>query len=335
MRPRERVEAVLNFSEPDRIPVIPPFQGFWALVASGLKVTEAFATPLKGAEAQLWMLERTPFDALEVLWDWMTPAEACGCKVVIPEASNPATMEPAVRSLDEVGKLEVPDVSKHPRSVDDFKIARLLNGKLKKDRFTYITLTFPFTLAGELRGVEKMMLDILKKPDLLKPLIEYSSQVLQEYLRWASDTGVDGVFWCDPSASAGLISPKHFRSFAMPCGKTILQKTKESDMKALLHICGNTSDRLDALLEMSPDLMSLDCNVNLADATKVLGGRVPFMGNVSTTDLFTKKPEDIRASAKACIKSVRSRGFALGAACDVPIGSPIENVVALCNAVIK
>jgi MtaA/CmuA family methyltransferase len=335
MRPRERVEAVLNFSEPDRIPVIPPFQGFWALVASGLKVTEAFATPMKGAEAQLWMLEKTPFDALEVIWDWLTPVEACGCKVVIPEASNPATMEPVVRSLDEVGKLEVPDISKHARSVNDFKIATFLNGKLSKDRFTYITLTCPFTLAAELRGVENMMLDILKKPDMLKPLIEYSSQVLQEYLRWASDTGVDGMFWCDPSASAGLISPKQFRTFAMPYGKTILQKTKETDMKALLHICGNTSDRLDALLEMSPDLMSLDYHVKLADAAKVLGGHVPFMGNVDTTDLFMKKPEDVRAAAKACLRSVTGRGFALGAACDVPIGSPIENVVALCNAVIK
>jgi hypothetical protein len=29
------------------------------------------------------------------------------------------------------------------------------------------------------------------------------------------------------------------------------------------------------------------------------------------------------------------RGFALGAACDIPIGSPIENVKALCNAVLE
>lgn len=335
MRPRERVEAVLNFSEPDRIPVIPPFQGFWALVASGLKVTEAFATPLKGAEAQFWMLERTPFDALEVLWDWMTPAEVCGCKVVIPEASNPATMEPAVRSLDEVGKLEVPDVSKHPRSVDDFKIARFLNGKLSKDRFTYITLTFPFTLAGELRGVEKMMLDILKKPAELHQLIEYSQMVLEEYLKFANDTGVDGIFWCDPVASAGLISPKQFRSFTMPYEKSLLQKTREADLKALLHICGNTSDRLDAILEISPDLMSLDCAVDLTKAMKALYGRVPIMGNVSTTDLFLKKPDDIRAASKSCIKSAGMRGFALGAACDIPIGSPIENVKALCNSVLE
>lgn len=335
MRPRERVEAVLNFTQPDRIPVISPFQGFWAIVASGLKVTEAFAAPSKAAESQIRMLEMAPFDGLEVFWDWLTPAEACGCKVVFPEEGNPATMDTAIKSLSEVDKLEVPDIRRHARSMDDLNLATNLNKRLCMDRFTYITLVLPFTLAGELRGVEKMMLDILKKPAELHPLIEYSQRVLEEYLKFANDTGVDGVFWCDPVASAGLISPKQFRSFTMPYEKSLLQKTREADLKALLHICGNTSDRLDAILEISPDLMSLDCAVDLTKAMKALYGRVPIMGNVSTTDLFLGKPDEIRASSKSCIKSAGMRGFALGAACDIPIGSPIENVKALCNSVLE
>jgi len=329
MKPRERVEAMLSFSETDRVPVIPPFQGFWALVASGLKVTEAFATPEKGAQAQLWMLGETPFDAIEVLWDWLTPVEACGCKVVIPEASNPATMEPAIKSLSEVDKLEVPDPGKHARSLNDFKIARQLNDKISKDKFTYITMTLPFTLAAELRGVEKMMIDLIKRPMEVKNLIDYASSVLEEYLRLSVETGVDGMFWCDPTSSAGLISPMHYREFSMPYEIAILRKTKERGLKDILHICGDTSDRLDSILKVSPALMSLDYQVDLAKAEKIFRGHVPFMGNVNTADIYMKKPEDIRAAAKGCIKSAGRRGFALGAACDIPIGSPIENVKAL------
>lgn len=334
MRSRERVEAVLKFSETDRIPVIPPFQGFWALVASGLKITEAFAEPEKGAQAQLWMLERAPFDAIEVFWDWLAPVEACGCKVAFPEASNPATMEPVVKSLLDVEKLEVPDPKKHARSLNNFTIARQLNERIGREKFTYITLVLPFTLAAELRGVEKMMLDMIKKPAELKLLIDYAEKVLEEYLKMAKDTGVDAIFWCDPTSSAGLISPKHYREFSMPYQAAILRKTREIGLKALLHICGNTSDRLDAILSVSPDLMSLDYQVDLARATSIFQGRVPIMGNVSTTDLFMKKPEDIKIAAKGCMKSAGKRGFALGAACDIPIGSPLENVKALCDSVI-
>jgi MtaA/CmuA family methyltransferase len=332
MRTRERVEAILKFTEPDRIPVIPPFQGFWALVAAGLKVPEAFARPEKGAEAQIQMLKKVPFDALEVLWDWLTPVEACGCKVRIPDESNPATMEPVVKSLDDIAKLELPNIAAHARSVNDFEIAKYLHGKLGEEKYTYITLALPFTLSGELRGVERMMLDILKNPTKLHPLIDYSKRVMLEYAKLAKETGVDAIFWCDPTASAGLISPKHFKSFAMPYIQTILQETRKLGLKAFLHICGNTSDRLDSIKEISPDLMSLDTQVDLSYAQKVFGERVTIMGNVNTTDIFAKKPEDVLKDAKACLK-VAGRGFALGAACDIPIGSPIDNVKALCDSV--
>jgi uroporphyrinogen decarboxylase len=332
MIPRERVEAVLNFKEVDIVPVIPPFQGFWALDAVGLSIPSHYANPMKGAEAQIKMIEAAPFDALEVFWDWLTPAEACGCKVVFPEKSNPNTSEHVLKTIDEVSKLKMPDISGHARSINDFKVAASLNKSLSKERYTYITLPLPFTLSGELRGVEKMMLDMLKKPNEVGLLLDYSAKVMLEYAKFAAETGVDGICWCDPTASAGLISPKHFKNFALPRIKEVLQKTRSLGMDALLHICGNTSDRLDAILDASPDLMSLDTSVDLAKAMQVLLDKVPIMGNVSTTDLFTKKPEDIEAASLDCIKRAGKHGFALGAGCDIPIGSPLANVVALCSA---
>ena len=332
MIPRERVEAVLNFKEVDILPVIPPFQGFWALDAAGLSIPSSYTNPMKGAEAQIKMLEVAPFDALEVFWDWLTPAEACGCKAVFPEKSNPSTSEHIVKSMDDVSKLKVPDITKHVRSMNDFEVATYLHKKLGKERYTYLTLPLPFTLSGELRGVEKMMLDMLKKPNEMGLLLDFSVKVMIEYAKLGAETGVDGICWCDPTASAGLISPNHFKKFPLPRIKEVLQKTRSLGMDALLHICGNTSDRLDLILDASPDLMSLDNSVDLARAIQILKDHVPIMGNVSTTDIFTKKPEDIEAASLECIRKAGKHGFALGAACDIPIGSPVANVVALCAA---
>ncbi len=332
MDSRERVEAALAFREVDIVPTIPPFQGFWALMAAGFKVSETFREPMKGAEAQIAMLDKVPFDSFEVLWDWLSPVEACGCKVTIPDDGNPVTVERVVKSIEDVEKLQLPDVKSHPRSVSDFKVAEYLVGKYAKGNYTYATLALPFTLAGELRGVEAMMLDILKNPQLVHKLIDYSSKVLLEYAKAAKESGVDAIFWCDPTASADLISPRHFKNFAVPYIKGLVEKTKGMGLGAFVHICGNTTDRLDTILEIAPHLMSVDTKVDLARAKAVLGNRVAVLGNVDTTGLLLRKHDDIFAEAKACLAKAGKVGFALGAGCDIPIGSPLENVRALWEA---
>lgn len=329
MNSRQRVEAALRFEEPDYIPVIPPFQGFWALMAAGYKVSETFANPLKGEDAQIRMLEKAPWDAFEVLWDWLAPVEACGCKVQYPDDGNPITVERIVKTIDDVDRLKMPKIMDHMRSVSDFGVAKRLVSRYGKDYYTYATLALPFTMAGELRGVEAMMLDILKKPLLVHKLLHYSSTVLLEYAKLAKEAGVDAICWCDPTGSADLISPRHFKNFAVPYTKAIVQKTKDMGLKAFVHICGNTSDRLDGIQEIAPDLMSLDTKVDLGNAMRVLTGKVPIMGNVNTTNILLKTPDVIVAEGKECIAKAGRRGFALGAGCDLPIGSPVENVKAI------
>uniref|UniRef100_A0A7C3EZB9 Uroporphyrinogen decarboxylase (URO-D) domain-containing protein n=1 Tax=Candidatus Methanomethylicus mesodigestus TaxID=1867258 RepID=A0A7C3EZB9_9CREN len=331
MDSRERVKEALNFNEVDFVPVIPPFQGFWALMAAGYKISETFREPMKGAHAQMAMLEKAPFDGFEVIWDWLSPVEACGCKVNVPDDGNPITMERVVKTIDDAEKLQIPDIGKHARSVSDFEVARTLVDKYGKSHYTYATLALPFTLAGELRGVEALMLDILKKPQLVHRLLDFSSKVLLEYAKAVKETGVDAIFWCDPTASADLISARHFKAFAVPYIKGLVAKTKEMGLGAFLHICGNTTDRLDSILEISPDLMSVDTKVDLANA-KILDKRVALMGNVNTSNLLLKKPTEIIAEAKECISKAGRIGYALGAGCDIPIGSPLENVRALWDA---
>ncbi len=333
MNSRERIEAALAFKEVDRIPTMPPFQGFWALMAAGFKVSETYREPMKGAEAQEKMLDKVPFDSFEVMWDWMTPVEACGCKVTIPDDGNPVTTERVVKSITDAEKLQMPEIGKHPRSVNDFMVAEHLVKKYKEKNYTYATLTLPFTMAGELRGVEAMMLDIVRNPQLVHRLITYSSNVLLEYAKEIKKTGVDAICWCDPTGSADLISPKHFRNFAVPYIKELVAKTKEMGLGAFIHICGNTTDRLDSILEIAPHLMSVDTKVDLANAMRVLGGKVAVIGNVDTSGILLRTQASVLEEAKQCISKAGRTGYIMGAGCDLPIGSPLENVRMLLEAV--
>ncbi|MBC7112543.1 MAG: uroporphyrinogen decarboxylase family protein [Candidatus Methanomethyliales bacterium] len=332
MTPRERVEAALSFEGVDFVPVLPPFQGFWAVGVYETKISEIFKDPMRGAEAQLNILNKVPFDGLEVLWDWLAPVEACGCKVHFPDRGNPVTIDRIVKVPEDIDRLSMPDLSKHSRTKNNFEVAHHLKKTLGAERYVYVTLTLPFTLAGELRGVEALMLDILKRPEDVHKLLSFATEVLREYAKFSAEIGVDAIFWCDPTASADLISPRHFKNFVAPYTKAILKKTRDLGLKAFLHICGNTSDRLNVILDLSPDLMSLDTKVDLVVAKDILNKKVPIMGNVSTTDILMKKPIDIIAASKECIRRAGKIGFLLGAGCDIPIDSPIENVKSLCDS---
>ncbi len=69
----------------DRVPIGPPFQGYWAMGLAGVTVSKSIEDPKLAAKAQVDVVERCGFDGLETMWDWLSPVEALGCEVKIPE----------------------------------------------------------------------------------------------------------------------------------------------------------------------------------------------------------------------------------------------------------
>jgi len=80
MNGRERFETALDLGRADQVPVAPPFQGFWALDAFEVSVPTSLADPAKAAQAIIQAQEVCPFDALEVVWDWIMNIDLLGCK---------------------------------------------------------------------------------------------------------------------------------------------------------------------------------------------------------------------------------------------------------------
>jgi uroporphyrinogen-III decarboxylase len=67
----------------------------------------------------------------------------------------------------------------------------------------------------------------------------------------------------------------------------------------ILHICGDTSDRLDLMADSGAVAISLDNVVDLAFAKKQVGNRVLISGNVSpVTTMLMGTPEDVMREAR-------------------------------------
>lgn len=327
MNSRDRFISAINKEEIDRVPVGPPFQGCWALALAGIKVLDSIKDPALAARAQLEVVESCKFDSIETMWDWLSPVEAIGGEVKIPEYGTIPTWTNVINDQSDIDKLEVPDPSKDYRMRASSETTKLLVNKLGTEKYLMMTMVSPFTLAGELRGVEALMMDCVLDPDFVRNVINLSMETVERYLETIVKEDVDAVIMADPTASGSLISKDDFLSFSQPymkeCGKIV----KRSGKNFIVHICGDTSDRLDSVMGIGADVFSMDYQVDIGDAVKKMGHKQTVLGNVKPAQtLFSGTIEDVRKESLECIQKSGGKGFILGAGCDIAVGTPLENV---------
>lgn len=327
MTSKERFLAAINHQDVDYMPTCGPFQAVWAMGESKLTVADSIENPELAAQSQIKPVQDCDFDGLEVMWDWLSPAGTLGCDIKFPELGAPITMKPIVEDLESLAKLQVPDFSQDHRFKSSVQTAKLLIDQFGKDRYLYCTAVAPFTLAGEIRGVEKLMRDCFKNKSLVKAMLEFTTTVLTRYYEYLSTLDVDGIFICDPTASGSLISKKVFDKFSKPYIKTIADVVKKGGKHAIVHICGDISDRLESIKEINPDVLSVDTHVDLEYAKSLFDKEIATLGNINVVNtLYMGTQEEVKAQILTCLKKTGGKGHILGGACDIAPGSPLELV---------
>jgi MtaA/CmuA family methyltransferase len=250
-----------------------------------------------------------------------------GCDVKIPEIGSIPTWSHIIEDYATLNKLEVPDPKKDYRIKSAMETTRILIDEMAKEKFLYMTMVSPFTLVGELRGVETLMMDTILEPNFVLDMLKFANETVSTYCEHLMSSGVDGITLCDPTASGSLVSKEDFNRFSQPyikaCGKVV---TKNGGY-LMTHICGDTSDRLESVVDIGAHIFSLDYQVNLEFASKAIGDRQTLLGNVKPPQtLYSGTPKDVEDESKECIRKTGGKAFILGAGCDIAPGTPIENV---------
>jgi MtaA/CmuA family methyltransferase len=328
MNGRERFARALSLAElPDRVPVAPPFQGYWALDAFGVTVPESIAEPKKAIAAISKAQAACPFDAMEVVWDWFAFLDVLGCKSGIADAGSPIVLENPLTSIDQVADLQPVDTSGDERVKASIVAAEALLKEFKDEYFCYATIPLPFTLAGHMRDAAHLMSDIMKRADQAHQLLDYSTQVILEHLKLYAALGVDGFFICDPSASGNLLSPRHFEAFVAPYTRRVIEAVHELGLPTILHICGNTTKILPMVADLAPSALSFDHAVDPAAAKEAIGDSVCLLGNLDPADTLLADVDTVTEAALKCLDAcMAGGGYVLGAGCDLSVETPIENI---------
>ncbi|MBN1103133.1 MAG: hypothetical protein JXL84_06945 [Deltaproteobacteria bacterium] len=339
---RERMDALLGYRRPDRVPINMITVGFPCRNA-GLSVAVGYDDPEKYFHSFLWTAEQYGWD----LFPQNCPHVVLGVtdfggKVRLPqgefEGALVVTSFP-VSSEEDVGRLEVPD----PRMSDRIGKAMALS-RLQAEQGLPVTFVSrsPFTVASNLCGLEAFSRWMMKKPELCERLMDLAIDHIFRVLGWWVEVfGADRIFafMTSPSESNQVISPRQFQRFALPRHLEYHKRLNALGLKRFwFHICGDQNLNLPALAEAAPwphpSLLSFGHEVDLLEASRLFPKDILY-GNVEPAVIQMGTPQQIYDVTRETLEKGKRHpaGFVLSAGCELPPMAPPVNVFAVSKAV--
>ena len=209
------------------------------------------------------------------------------------------------------------------------KALRQTKAKIGNNYVVTMTAWGPFTLGARLVGEETMMKATFKKPAFVEKVVDFATDILIHlYEPIVADKTLEVISLADPTASGDLISKKQFEKFAVPYLKKFTDWAKSKGVHTLVHICGNTTDRLDLFPLTGASCISLDHKTDIAKAKEALHGKMCFGGNVDPVKIMLNGTvQDVENACKDIIKTAGTDGgFVLMPGCDIPPTVPYENI---------
>jgi len=335
MNSYERVMATIRGEQPDRVPVIPAARD-WCIRQAGFKFGEVMDSPEKYVFSQYYCVKEFNYDAVWDLFAVHAESEALGSKLRIADDLPPSVIEPIIQDYSrDLPRLRLPNPYKDGRLPKILSIINRLKELCENDIPVLGYCQAPYRHAAMLRGLENVLRDMRKAPESLRELLEISLTGLIHWGIAVSEAGADVICISDPTVSHDVMSKNMWLEFGFPYLKRLVDALKKTSKPLLLHVCGDTTDRLDTFVEAGFDVLSLDTKVDFGLAREKVGDKVCLMGNVcpNTTLLFGTSA-DAENDSKKVIQQAGLRGkFILSSGCFLSPDTPPDNVRAMVNAV--
>jgi len=303
-----------HFSALDHAGVV-PILGYPGLNSEGATVKECLLNPELHAKIIRKTLDHFHPDAALPLLDLTVEAEAYGLKAEYSEREPPHLRSciPLKCWVD-----EKPDGSRIPLMVET---ARLSSSQISEVPVGFY-VTGPFTLAGQIVGIQNLFMGLIKDQDNVLNLVRSCTTTIVDYTKQLKETGLDFLVIADPTPS--LLSPKQFNDFA----KTPLAKVVDAfSGDSILHMCGRSGHLLKQMAETGVTGVSIDENIKLSTAVNSLPSSMVILGNYSPTKLAFEKPDEIRTEVREMLSTVdREAQVVASTGCDISASTPEVNI---------
>lgn len=330
MTSREIILKAFEGGKPDRVPVTLFGGGMWSIKDFGSTFKDLSLDDQKMSDMLVSMSGKLLCDIVYAGSGYNNfHASAFGGGIKFREMGAPDLEESFVSSEEDLQKLDLGKLGES--EVIKTVIAALKDTKSKIGNEYVVTMTAwgPYTLGARMVGEEAMMKATFKKPDFVHKVADFATDLLiRLYEPVVTDGTLEVISLADPTASGDLISKKQFETFALPYLKKFTDWAKSRNAHTLVHICGNTTDRLDLFPQSGASCISLDHKTDIAKAKDTLHGKMCFAGNIDPVNVMLQgSVQDVEAACTRVIETAGTEGgFVLMPGCDIPPTVPYENI---------
>ncbi len=259
------------------------------------------------------------FDNIMPLFSVWHESAALGCEVDWGDPSRMPTGKPCYSSIE--ADLAVPrDLLLRPSCTVPLEAI----GELKRrhgGEFAILGKVFgPWTLGYHVFGVEPFLMATLLQPDAVKQAMRKLIEVTVAFGNAQCDAGADALTLAD-HCTRDLCSPVAYRDFLQELHHELHERIHRP---IVLHICGDTADRLSYLRETGLECFHFDSKVAATQARALAGEKLSLMGGTSN---FTVVRNGTPASIAQDVQEKLAAGIdIIGPECAVPLDAPWVNL---------
>lgn len=278
-------------------------------------------------------------EGISIGLDLRTIGAALGSELEYPEVGIEHVKSYILNDYKNINTLEIVETRNNPVLSPMLELTKGL-----KDRFPNMPIsTFvsgPFSAASAIRPVESLLRDTRKNINELNQLLEFTNECTLNWVKnYCEEFGPIGILISDPVTCSDILSLDQFRSLSLPHLEYLIDQIVEiTEIKPVLHICGRSKPLWADIRNLNISTFSVDNCEDLEEVKKHLGDKVTIWGNVPPVEVMMEGTiDDVIESCRECIEKCGDspKGYQLNTGCQVPIGTPKENLDAFVYAARK
>lgn len=336
----ERCVAAMEHREGDQVPCCPMICAASRRVY-GVTYAEWAKDGELAAKCMLQAQELIGFDFFLTLVDLSVEAADFGQEVVFPMEGTPHPNydNPLIKTPDDYSKLERFDPTKSPRMKEQLKYYDALMAGRGKTVPVMAFVYGPLGILSMLRSASKLFVDCIKyKADVIKGL-EIVTDVLIDYIKATTKTGVPGVILDTLYASETIMDKELWVEIEAPFARRMADAVREGGSAVLIHNCGN-GPYFDAQIEaMHPAGISFlyppaDCHDSWKETKEKWGDKTCLICHIDPPQYgYLGNPEEAKEECKREIAELaKGGGFIMATGCEYPPDGSLLNAIAMMEA---
>ena len=330
LKPRERVMNALTGKIVDRPPVCNPTNVATVelMDLADAPFPQACQEPELAARLAATGHTELGFDSVMPYFTIIQESSALGCDMQWEEKDNWATVrmfKPIWKGPEDVhipkGFLEHRDNQVIIKSIEMLR-------REFGDEVAIVGKTMgPWTLAYHVFGVEHFLLMTVDDPDMVMRCMEGLKEISVLFGEAQIAAGADALTFPD-HATGDLVSGEYYRRFLLEIHQEMAERLK---VPLILHICGNTLDRMDYIAQSGMAAFHFDSKNDPQKAMEIADGRIALVGNINNPEtLYARGPEEVREEVYKCMDAGVNM---IAPECAVPLGTKLQNLMEIPRAV--